>query len=295
MAIEEGFITMEDGVRIYFKKIGQVTDFLMIPNGMYLYEDFKQFSASQTIIFYDLRNRGFSDSVTDRSKLARGVEQDADDLDAVRKHFGLDKFKLIGHSYIGFMIALYATKHPATVERMIQIGPTQPNARKEYPPHLKATDDTHAKVFAQLAEWQKEKRPEDPVEACKQFWSILRLIFVSNPKHAEQIDWGRCELANERNMMKYWTNYIIPSIEKIQFTSQQLENVTCPVLVIHGKQDRSAPYGGGRDWATLWPNARLLALEQVAHAPWIEAPDIFFASVADFLHGNWPRHTEQFD
>jgi pimeloyl-ACP methyl ester carboxylesterase len=63
--------------------------------------------------------------------------------------------------------------------------------------------------------------------------------------------------------------------------------VTCPVLVVHGTADRSAAYEGGRAWARRLPNARLLTVDGVAHAPWIERPDII-GDLARFLDGAWP-------
>ena len=57
---------------------------------MCLLEDLAYLADGRTLIVYDVRNRGLSETVTDRSKLARGVEQDADDLDAVRRHHFAD-------------------------------------------------------------------------------------------------------------------------------------------------------------------------------------------------------------
>ena len=79
------------------------------------------------------------------------------------------------------------------------------------------------------------------------------MIYVSDPADAGKIKWGRCELANERNFMKYWNESIFPSIKALDFND--LSNSQAPVLTIHGMKDRSAPYGGGREWATMLPNA----------------------------------------
>jgi pimeloyl-ACP methyl ester carboxylesterase len=49
-----------------------------------------------------------------------------------------------------------------------------------------------------------------------------------------------------------------------------------PVLVVHGTKDRSAPYGGGRDWAAMLPNARLVTVTNAGHVPWIEKPGEVF-------------------
>jgi pimeloyl-ACP methyl ester carboxylesterase len=65
-----------------------------------------------------------------------------------------------------------------------------------------------------------------------------------------------------------------------------------PVLIVHGTKDRSTPYGGGREWALTLPNARLLSVENTAHAPWIEAPDKVLDSIELFLNGNWPDQAE---
>jgi pimeloyl-ACP methyl ester carboxylesterase len=56
-----------------------------------------------------------------------------------------------------------------------------------------------------------------------------------------------------------------------------------PVLVVHGRRDRSAPYGGGCDWAAALPNAKLLTVDEAAHVPWIEAPERVFGAIETLL------------
>ncbi len=293
MLPNEGYITTEDGVRVFFRKVGNAANLVLIPNGMCLFDDFKCFADSHTLVFYDVRNRGLSDPVGDKSKLVRGIHQDVEDLNAVRRYFGANQIDLIGHSYIGLMVALYATKYPTHINRVVQIGPSQPDSGKQYPAHLTGADDTLKEVLFKLAQMQKEKRPNDPEEACRQFWSVLRVIYVVNPTDADRVDWGRCNLPNERSLMKYWMESILPSIQSVHLTAEQLAQVTTPVLIIHGTRDRSAPYGGAREWAMIWPNARLLTVEKAAHAPWIEAPELFLSAISDFLKGKWPQTSEE--
>lgn len=59
--------------------------------------------------------------------------------------------------------------------------------------------------------------------------------------------------------------------------------VSAPVLIVHGTDDPNAAVEGGRAWAELIPTARLLEIEGVGHAPWLEAPDQFFEAVDEFL------------
>ena len=115
------------------------------------------------------------------------------------------------------------------------------------------------------------------------------MIYVANPADAEKIKWDRCDLPNERNFMKYWTEHIFPSIQNLNLAAEEIAKVKAPVLVVHGTKDRSSPYGGGRDWATMFANARLVTVENAAHAPWIEASDLVFTAIETFLDGQWPE------
>jgi proline iminopeptidase len=206
-----------------------------------------------------------------------------DDLDAVRRHFGLERLALIGHSYMGLMVVLYAMKYPAHVDRIVQIGALGPFPSKQYPPELAHTDSTLRDVYAEIAKIQKEREALDPEERCRRVWSVLRRLYVTDPAHADKVRWGRCELPNERGFLKYWTESVLPSIHALSLTASDFARVTGPVLIIHGTKDRSAPYGGGLDWASVLPNARLLTVDGAGHAPWIEAPETFFEAIGQFI------------
>jgi len=279
----DGYVTTDDGLRLWFQTVGSGPQVVAVPNGFHLLEDFSGLAPGRTLVFYDVRNRGRSDTVTDPALLQRGIHNDVDDLDAVRRHFGLDRLALVGHSYMGLMVILYALKHPAHVDRIVQIGAMGPFPSKQYPPELAYSDSTLRDVFSKIAEIQKDRGALDPEERCRRVWSILRLLYVTDPADAEKIRWGRCELPNEREFLKYWTASILPSIQALTLAAEDFARVTVPVLTIHGTKDRSAPCGGGRDWASLLPNAQLLSLEGAGHAPWIEAPDAVFPAIGEFL------------
>ncbi len=289
MPPSEGYVTTEDGVRLFFQTLGHRPQMVVIPNGIYLFDDFKPLAERRTLITYDLRNRGLSDAVGETSSPKRGIQADVDDLEAVRRHFGIDRLDVIGHSHMGLMVILYAMKYPAHVERVVQVGPTGPHPGKQYPAHLTGADDTLREVLGRLAQLQKERGSTDPKELCRKFWSVLRLLYVANPADADRIDWGRCDLPNELNFLKYWNESILPSIQSLRLTAEEVAKVQTPVLTIHGTRDRSAPYGGGREWALLLPNARLVTVENAAHAPWIEAPETVFGAIGAFLDGTWPE------
>jgi pimeloyl-ACP methyl ester carboxylesterase len=284
MSPTNGYITTPDGVRLFFQKLGNGPTTIVLVNGFYLLDDFKRLADRHTLISLDLRNRGQSDFITDSSKLQRGFYQDIDDLETVRQYFGLSHLNLIAHSYATAVVMLYAVKYSSHTGRIVQIGATPPDGSKQYPAHLMNADSTLREFFAKIQELEKERTSTDPVQFCEKFWKHLRVIYVANPADADKLNWGRlCNLPTELNVMKYYLESIAPSLMALKFGARDLEVVKGPVLIIHGKKDRSGPYGGALDWVEMLPNAELLTIEEAAHVPWIEAPDQVFGRIAAFF------------
>src|SRR5262249_46144055 len=263
----EGYVTVEDGVRLFYQTAGNGPGVLFLINGYYLFDDFKYLGEGRTIVSLDLRNRGRSDYIVDTAKLQRGIQNDIDDIEAVRRHFGFDRIDLLAHSYAGKLVMLYAMKYPANVERVVQIGPMQPDESKKFPAHLTNSDATLREFFANVTALQQERESLSPLEFCKKFWSLLQFIYVVNPDHAAKLHWERgCNLPTELNVMAYWMNHLQPSIQAATPTTEDFARAIMPVLIVHGTKDRSSPYGGGREWARILPDARLLSVENTAHA-----------------------------
>ena len=92
-------MTSSDGVRLYYAKVGSGSEIAVLPGRLFTFPDFQRLAKGRTLIFYDMRNRGLSDAVTNVSKIS--LQHDTDDLEAVRVHFGIEKPDLIGFSYLG--------------------------------------------------------------------------------------------------------------------------------------------------------------------------------------------------
>jgi pimeloyl-ACP methyl ester carboxylesterase len=293
MPHQDGHVTTPDGVRLYYEALGAGPRTLVVPNGFHLRGDFARVADRRRLVFYDLRNRGKSDAVADPARLARGLHQDADDLEAVRTRLGLGKIDVLTHSYAGWIAVLWAARHPAAAGRLALLGPSEPNHGKSYPAHLTGADETLRATLARLGELQKERGSADRREFCRKFWSVLRVIYVTDAADAHRIDWGRCEEPNELGALAYFNAHVLPSLRALDPLAEGVGRVRAPVLVVHGRQDRSAPYGGAREWAMLLPDARLVTIPRGGHAPWIESPETVFGALASFLDGAWPAGAER--
>ena len=286
------YVTAEAGVRLYYEMVGTGPEVVVFPSGLLLEADFTYLASGRTLVFSDARNRGLSD-VADPALPALGIHDDVADLKALRRELGFERIALFGHSYMGVTAAVYAMTHPSRVSRVVQMSPAEPQHGKQYPPHLSNVDDLLRETLTRLGDLQREFATLAPDEFCRRFWSILTPIYVANPNHVSRINWSRCDQANEVGFIKHWLGSILPSLQALELPAEMVARADMPVLVVHGKQDRSAPYGGAREWAILLPDARLLTVDPAAHAPWLEQPAQVLEPLQEFLSGRWPAAAER--
>jgi len=295
-AADTGYVTIDDGVRLFYRTIGSGPQIVIVPLGFMLFRDFQILAKDRTMVFYDMRDRGKSDEVNDPAKIT--IQKDVDDLEAVRRHFRANKVSLIGESYLGMMVILYATQHPEQVQRVVQIGPVSRRFGARYPPEFTASDSNKVPDPAELKKLNELEKngyaAAHPKEYCEQEWKVERIRLVGNPTNAAKAGDGYCELPNE------WPTHLdkhfevsISSIRQLDIRDADLAKVTMPVLTIHGTKDRNAPFGGGREWAATLPDARLVTVPGAAHFPWLDNPKLVFSAIDAFLRGEWPSAAEK--
>ncbi len=293
--IEEGYVPVDHGIHLFYRKVSDGGDTVVVPLGFYLYDDFKQLARNRTVIFYDMRNRGRSSAVSNGEKIT--IQDDVEDLEKIRRYFGLEKMNLIGESYLGLMVMMYAMKYPEHVGRIVQIGAVPLKFGTEYPARLTANDATRVpdpvekEKLNQLRKAGYEK--SHPREFCEKDWVVTRTMLVGNPANARKIS-SPCAMPNEWPIkLNRHLQFHFASVQRLNISREEVAKVSAPVLTIHGTKDRNAPYGGGREWALMLPNARLLTIAGAAHFPWVDAPETVFSAIDVFLRGEWPTRAEK--
>jgi len=296
LQFRKGYVTTPDGVRIFYEKIGSGTQVVILPGRLFLIPDFLRLGKGRTLIFYDMRDRGHSDPVKDPKKIR--IQDDVNDLESIRKHFRIEKPNLIGFSYLGMMVMLYATEFPDHVGRIVQIGPVPRKFDAQYPPDLKAPDAgavPDPAAMKHLEEMEKNGDiSEHPKEFCEKEWEITRVQLVGDPANAAKLGPSKCDMPNE------WPVHLYPhfeasiaSIRTLDLPKEKVAKLRIPVLTIHGTRDRNAPYGSGREWAMDVGDGRLVTVPGAAHMSWVEAPELVFSSIETFLNGEWPAAAER--
>lgn len=296
-SVVEGYVDASDGVRLRFQRLGDAADPLIVLHGGpgltldYLADDLAPLARKRSVVFYDQRGAGRSTLVADPAAL--DAERFADDLEAVRRHFGLERVTLVGHSWGAGVAALYAMRHPDRVSRMVLIGP-MPLRRSELDRSFAEIRSSRSPDEAARLLAARDAVRADPgnAGACREFYSLWFRPFFADPADMTRTRGDFCAGSPDalRNAGLAVGRNTMASLGDFDWRDS-LERVSSPVLVLHGSQD-PIPVSAAREWAAAFPNGRLLLLEGVGHFPYVEAPEAFFPAVDAFLSGGWPEEAQ---
>ncbi len=295
----EGFVRAGDGTKLFYKIEGTGPQVLVVVHGgpggslESVRPDFERLAEGRTVIYYDQRGNGRSDLVDDERV---GIEHQVADLEAVRRHFRLEKMALLGNSWGGFLISAYAAAHPERIERLILDVPAPPRLQQL----AQMAGEIDRRVEQRMSEADRERigdlyrawqDSDDPMPACKAFYGAILLAYAYDPQNIPAIKGNLCNGPVEGVRRQQLVNKAIwRSLGEFDYR-EAVHKVTAPVLVIHGVAD-VIPAEGSEDWAKSFPNSRLLLVQRAGHLVHLEQPDIFFEAVETFLAGGWPVGAE---
>jgi proline iminopeptidase len=299
----EGYITTPDKVKIFYKIEGSGTETLVVVHGgpanslESIRPDFAPLAKNRRLIYYDQRGSGRSELIKDGKKLA--YEYLVADLEAVRKHFKLEKMSLIGNSWGGLMISLYAVAHPDRIERMILDVPASP-IRAFLDDMEDEISRRTAKIYTpdQIKRLQSIRGPDawlkakDPVAICREFFLAILRVYTYTQTLEGNFKGDVCAGGPDSVRLSRNVNAAIWQSLGDYNLMDKLGVVKAPVLVIHGAAD-VIPLKSSEFWAFGYPNARLLVIERSGHIAQVEAPDVFFPAIETFLKGSFPAEAKK--
>lgn len=293
----EGYLTLPEGIRLFYVKGGSGPRIVILPGRFLALRDFRWLADEYTLVAYDMRGRGRSDLVLDGKRIT--IEHDALDLEAIRRHFGIETFSALGYSYLGKVIAMYSIQHPWRVERLVQLGPVPLVFGTRYASGLEAAEgDTFVtpEDRARLRSLrEKSYHLTHPQEYCEEEWKVQRVDLLGDPARAPALGPGPCDMPNEwpTLLVRHMRFAFEESAMKHALPRESVAGLRMPVLTVHGTRDRNAPYGAGREWSYLLPEGRLLTIEGGAHQAFSEFGDKVMPAVRQFLAGRWPEGAEK--
>jgi len=236
---------------------------------------------SGRLIVPHLRGVGLSPTPDDPAQ--GSYWRQAEDLEALREHLGLERLTLTGHSAGTRLAVAYAARHPERIERMLLITP-----RTEYlvdePSDL---DDLLAARVAREPEFSaaraaRESGPDlsDPDKAQEAFNDWQRECAPFG-----YAAWTATEQDHARTMHYYLAAaQAFFSVDPPADLAERLRAVTAPVLALAGAEDVSLGVAPVRAMTALFPDGATVVLDRCGHFPWVERPEEFRQAAEAFLN-----------
>lgn len=199
--------------------------------------------------------------------------------EALRRHLGIARWHVLGHSF-GAMVAMqYACDHPDAVASLVLTGPggadTQSFAylRDNVRARLYAPDRTRFDALLEASRAGSISAAEE-LELDALFGRASTFF----PERAAATDEDPEGRIDRRTSEVVWR-----SLREAPFDLKpRLGEVRCPVAIVAGRQD----YVGEAVPLTLerlLPRARLRFLDRCGHRPWLDQPEAFAALLAIHL------------
>ncbi len=290
---QEGYVDAGGGVRIFYRAVGARADTVIVLHGgpglsmSYLKADLETLATEHVLLFYDQRGSGRSTLVADSASLDK--QHFVDDLEAIRRHFGLDRPTLLGHSWGAELAALYASQYPQHVERLLLVNPGAISHALETQAFaiLSSRRDSVTQLRLQELEATYVANPGNAA-ACRAYYDLFFSAAFADTAAQQRSRGDFCSGGPEAlsNKVMSVDRFTLASMAERDWRSM-LGEVTAQTLVIHGAMD-PVPLESAREWTLALPNARLLVLENSGHFSYLEVPERFFAAAHTFLRGNWP-------
>ena len=224
------------------------------------------------VVVFDARGSGSSEG-----KPPFTHEQWAADVEGLRQWIGAERFVMAGGSYGGFIAMEYAIRHPGRLSALV-LRDTAPDHHSEEAARRNAERSTRVRVDLDKLRRIDEGRVRDNADLEDCWREIL-------PLYDFDYDPAAVEAKARATTYRYETHNFAFSVNVPHYDiKDQLQRVTCPVLVTVGRHDWITPVAASERIVSVLPHARLAVFERSGHSPQIEEADLWERTVRDFLH-----------
>ena len=281
---ESGFTTTTP-VPLYWCRYGspEAPTLLVLHGGPgahhdYLLPQMLALADDHELVFYDQRGGGQS-KTDDRAAIT--WQTHVRDLDQVVSELGIDPLDIVGYSWGGLLAMLYAIEAAAgrTTHRpgrlvLIDPAPISREYRREFEAEFnrrQAGADV-AKLRADLAE--SGLRERDPEAYRQRNFELSVAGYFADPTVAHDLTPFR---VTGRVQQSVWE-----SLGDFDLSAPgQLDSVTVPTLIVHGKED-PIPFASSEAAAGAL-HAELVVINGSGHVPYVEQPRLLFHAIRKFL------------
>jgi len=236
-------------------------------------------ARTHTVVGYDQRGCRRSTSTGPFT-----VKANLCDVEAVRRHLGVEQMVLVGHSWGGLLALFYAAAYPRGVAALVLIGPIGPRQGWDTV-FWSALEDRHttgqrralARIDEQIAHTRDRRCRE---ELYHQRFNVALASFLAPAHRGTDLEMESYSRQVSVTVMAsvHLSRYADPSWER------GLAELRAPVTILHGRDD-PVPWSVVNDLRQIVPAAKVIPLDDCGHFPWLEIPDRFEPAIVEVLDG----------
>ena len=226
------------------------------------------------VIYFDHRGQGRSA----RGDVARyTLDENVEDMEALREHLGLGPIVSIGTSYGGMVAMAHAARYPGSVSHLILV-----------------VTAAHAGFNARARAIVAERGTPEQIAACDDLWAgrldtvakLRRYYEVMGPLYSRKYDAAAAATGLDRRILE-------PDALNMAFAPggflqsfdlrPELPRITAPTLIIAGRHDWICHPDFSQEIHRLIPGSDLRIFEESSHSVRVDETQAFLDAIAGFV------------
>jgi proline iminopeptidase len=225
------------------------------------------------LVYFDHRGQGRSG----RGDPARyTLDENVEDMEALRRHLGLGPVVSIGTSYGGMVAQAHAARYPAGVSHLILV-----------------VTAAHGGFIAKAKAFVAERGTAEQRRVCEPLWTgafkdeaqLREFYAVMGPLYSRRHDPAGGSLATRRTIYNVEAlNRAFGGFLKEFDLRPELPRITAPTLVLAGRHDWICPPEFSEEIARLIPGAELRIFEESSHSIRADEPQAFMDTIKGFVY-----------
>jgi 3-oxoadipate enol-lactonase len=256
-----------NGIELAYELRGSGSPLVMIHGAQgdqTMFNDLAQrFADNFRVLTFDQRGSGLSE----KPHTAYSIAILADDTAALMDHVGFRAAHVIGVSMGGTIAQELVLRHPAKVRSLI-LGCTTPGGPKA----IRIGGSAFAAAYSTQA-ISAEERGRALAEAA-----FTKSYIEKHPEIIPTMIEARRQRPLDPNALERRMKAVLG-----HDAFDRLPQISCPTLVITGKDDALVAWQNSQLLAERIPNAQLVVLEPAGHCFWLEQPEQSRDAITQFL------------
>jgi pimeloyl-ACP methyl ester carboxylesterase len=221
--------------------------------------------VSRTLVLLDPRGTGKSEDAERHS-----FSDLADDLEELRRHLGVERMDLLGHSAGCWAVLAYAARNPGRVSRLVLLTPSRvpiPHGADEPTRDVLVKRWFSAEPWYPVAKAAWDADSDDPAVHEQ----AMPLFYAADTPAVRAHRTGEERTSDYDD---YWSAELDPS---------DLAAVSVAVTIIAGERDVVTGLAAPHVLADWLPNAAIIWLPDAGHFPWVTQPELTAAAIDEAL------------